>query len=105
MPRHKGQPLYLTPTRQDDHRPPGMLIEGCWQRKHNMATKHELIWGDYFLLETLIAARRTAPADLALQLHFILTSESMCHHDSEDRGWREHRLRRRLSFGRLPYGI
>src|SRR5208283_1133608 len=44
-------------------------------------------------------------AILALQLHFILTSESMGHHDSEDHGWREHRLRRRVSFGRLRYGM
>src|SRR5712691_7547211 len=42
---------------------------------------------------------------LALQLHFILTSESMDHHDSEDHGWWEHRSRRRLSFGRLRYGM
>ena len=42
---------------------------------------------------------------LALQLHFLLTSESMGHHDSEDHGWQEHRLRRRLNFGRLRYGI
>ncbi len=43
--------------------------------------------------------------ELALQLHFLLTSESMGHHDSEDHGWQEHRLRRRLNFGRLRYGI
>jgi unsaturated chondroitin disaccharide hydrolase len=38
-----------------------MLIEGCWQRKHNMATKHELIWGDYFLLETLLQLEGRLP--------------------------------------------
>jgi hypothetical protein len=27
---------------------------------------------------------------LALQLHFLLTSESMRHHDSEDHVWLEH---------------
>ena len=42
---------------------------------------------------------------LALQLHFILPSESMGDHDSEDRGWREPRSRRRLSFGRLRCGM
>ena len=42
---------------------------------------------------------------LALQLRFLLTSESMDHHDLEDHGWREHRLRRRLNFGRLRYGM
>ena len=40
---------------------------------------------------------------LALQLRFIWTSESMGHHDLGDHGWREHRSRRRLSFGRVRY--
>ena len=55
---------------------------------------------------------RSLPADLdllvrvlALQLRFLLTSESMGHHDSEDHGWREHRSRRRLSFGHRRYGM
>jgi pyruvate,water dikinase len=42
---------------------------------------------------------------LALQLHFRLSSESMGHHDSGDHGWREHRLRRRWSCGRLHCGM
>ena len=42
---------------------------------------------------------------LALQLRFLRTSESMGHHDSEDHGWREHRSRRRLSFGHRRYGM
>ena len=42
---------------------------------------------------------------LALQLHSLLTSESMDHHDSEDHGWQEHRLRRRSSFGRRHCGM
>ena len=42
---------------------------------------------------------------LALQLLFILTSESMGHHDLGGHGWREHRLRRRWSFGRLRCGM
>jgi len=41
-----------------------------------------------------------APAALALQLFFSSTSESMGHHESGGHGWREHRLRRRWSFGR-----
>ena len=32
----------------------GMLIDGCWQRNEGMATKHELVWGDYYLLESLL---------------------------------------------------
>ena len=53
--------LYLTPTRPDDHRPPGILTEGCWQRNQKMATKHELIWGDYFLLEALLQLEGRLP--------------------------------------------
>src|ERR1700687_3361014 len=45
--------------------------------------------------------KENATVMLALQLLFILASESMDHHDSEDHGWWEHRSRRRLSFGRL----
>lgn len=45
---------YLAPTSPEDARPVGMLTEGCWQRNQNMATRHELVWGDYFLLESLL---------------------------------------------------
>jgi hypothetical protein len=36
---------------------------------------------------------------LTLQLHFNRNSESMNHHDSEDRGWQGHRLRQLWNFG------
>ena len=58
------------------------------------------------LPEKLLTPRPVTPgylAVLALQLRFIWTSESMGHHDSGDHGWREHRSRRRLSFGRVRY--
>ena len=45
---------YLTPTGAGDARPRGMLTEGCWQRNEGMATRHELVWGDYYLLESLL---------------------------------------------------
>jgi unsaturated chondroitin disaccharide hydrolase len=45
---------YLTPTNAGDPRPRGMLTEGCWQRNQAMSTRHELVWGDYFLLEALL---------------------------------------------------
>jgi unsaturated chondroitin disaccharide hydrolase len=45
---------YLTPTHTGDTRPPGMLTDGCWQRNQGMSTRHELVWGDYFLLEALM---------------------------------------------------
>lgn len=52
---------YLTPVHGGDQRPPGMLTEGCWQRRQRIAVKHELIWGDYFLLEALVAIERGLP--------------------------------------------
>ena len=45
---------YLAPTHAGDARPRGMLTEGCWQRNQGMSTRHELVWGDYFLLEALL---------------------------------------------------
>ena len=44
---------YLTPTRSDDPRVPGILTEGCYNKHINLATKNELIWGDYYLFEAL----------------------------------------------------
>lgn len=44
---------HLTPRNGDDPRPPGMLIDGCYNQRLGIATRHELIWGDYYLLETL----------------------------------------------------
>jgi ActR/RegA family two-component response regulator len=46
-----------------------------------------------------------AVLDLALQLHFSATSESMGNHDSGDHGWLEHRLRRRLNCGHRHCGM
>lgn len=45
---------YLTPTHAGDARPRGILTEGCWQHNEGMATRHELVWGDYYLLEALL---------------------------------------------------
>lgn len=44
---------YLTPTGPIDRRPPGMLTHGCYNKRTNMATRNELIWGDYYLFEAL----------------------------------------------------
>jgi unsaturated chondroitin disaccharide hydrolase len=41
---------YLTPLDSDDHRPPGMLIDGCSVRPNSSV----LIYGQYYLLETLL---------------------------------------------------
>jgi unsaturated chondroitin disaccharide hydrolase len=44
---------YLTPTGPDDSRVPGILTEGCYNKHIGLATKNELIWGDYYLFEAL----------------------------------------------------
>jgi unsaturated chondroitin disaccharide hydrolase len=45
---------FLTPVSERDKRSPGMLAEGCFNGRTGQATKHELIWGDYFLFEALL---------------------------------------------------
>jgi unsaturated chondroitin disaccharide hydrolase len=44
---------HLTPVDDHDRRPPGILTDGCYDRRNGLATRHELIWGDYFLFECL----------------------------------------------------
>lgn len=50
---------YLTPQSSDDRRPPGMLLHGCYNQNAGWNTDHELIWGDYFLLQCLRTWART----------------------------------------------
>jgi unsaturated chondroitin disaccharide hydrolase len=47
----------VTPTYHGDPRPPGMLTEGCYHRPHGLAVRAELVWGDYYLVECLLASR------------------------------------------------
>lgn len=49
---------YLTPLGPHDRRPPGMLLHGCYNLHTGEAPDHELIWGDYFLLEALTRCER-----------------------------------------------
>ena len=49
---------YVTPQGEADRRPPGMLLHSCYNRKAGWDTDHEMIWGDYFLLESLRAWAR-----------------------------------------------
>lgn len=49
---------YLTPVGPDDRRPQGILLHGCYNRHTGEGPDHELIWGDYFLLEALVSAER-----------------------------------------------
>jgi unsaturated chondroitin disaccharide hydrolase len=46
---------YLTPQGENDHRPRGMLLHGCYSFRAGWDTDNELVWGDYFLLEALRA--------------------------------------------------
>jgi len=45
---------FLTPVSERDKRAPGILTDGCFNGRTGQATKHELIWGDYFLFEALL---------------------------------------------------
>lgn len=44
---------YLTPQNAEDHRPPGMLLHGCYNKNAGWDTDHELVCGSYFLLDSL----------------------------------------------------
>jgi unsaturated chondroitin disaccharide hydrolase len=44
---------YLTPTSPEDERTPGVLTQGCYNHRVGLATENELIWGDYYLFESL----------------------------------------------------
>lgn len=44
---------YLTPMGPEDVRPPGILTRGCYNHRTGLATENELIWGDYYLFESL----------------------------------------------------
>ncbi|MBA8961603.1 unsaturated chondroitin disaccharide hydrolase [Rhodococcus percolatus] len=46
---------HLTPAGPHDSRPAGILMDGCFDKRRDFATRNELIWGDYFLLECLIS--------------------------------------------------
>lgn len=49
---------YLTPQNAEDHRPTGMLLHGCYNKNAGWHTDHELVWGSYFLLESLLKWNR-----------------------------------------------
>jgi unsaturated chondroitin disaccharide hydrolase len=45
---------HLTPVESGDRRPVGILTDGCYNRRIGLATQAELVWGDYFLFESLL---------------------------------------------------
>jgi len=52
---------YLTPITRSDKRIPGMLTCGCYNKKIGLATNNELIWGDYYLFESLLNLANELP--------------------------------------------
>lgn len=44
---------HVTPTHAGDQRPPGMLVDGCFNHPRRFADDNELLWGDFYLMETL----------------------------------------------------
>ncbi|WP_225885003.1 sugar ABC transporter permease [Streptomyces sp. fd1-xmd] len=42
-------------TGDDGARPPGMLLDGCYDAAKGLAVRHELVWGDFFLALALSA--------------------------------------------------
>ncbi|MFF4422328.1 sugar ABC transporter permease [Streptomyces sp. NPDC001549] len=42
-------------TGPDSGRPPGMLLDGCYDAGKELAVRHELVWGDFFLALGLAA--------------------------------------------------
>jgi unsaturated chondroitin disaccharide hydrolase len=53
---------HLTPTDPADPRPHGILADGCFDHRAGVAMSNELIWGDYYLLESLLVLRGGLPA-------------------------------------------
>jgi unsaturated chondroitin disaccharide hydrolase len=49
---------YLTPETAADPRPHGMLLHSCYNKNAGWDTDHEIVWGDYFLMEALRAWAR-----------------------------------------------
>lgn len=49
---------YLTPRADDNDRPPGMVLESCFNGPARYAHRHEHVWTDYYLFYAL--AQRTA---------------------------------------------
>lgn len=45
---------HLTPTSQKRSPPAGILGDGCYNQRLNLATRNELVWGTYFLTEALL---------------------------------------------------
>lgn len=56
---------HLTPIDASDRRPSGILTDGCFDPNNGVATANELIWGDYYLLESVGVLSGRLNADTA----------------------------------------
>lgn len=54
---------HLSPNGPSDRRPAGILGEGCYNRRIELAVNNELVWGTYFLLESLLSLSGTIEGD------------------------------------------
>jgi len=54
----EGLSSHLTPLPDDDDRPAGMLLDGCFNNVKDFANRHELMWGNFFMLEALYCLER-----------------------------------------------
>jgi unsaturated chondroitin disaccharide hydrolase len=54
----------VTPIASNDDRPVGMLLEGCYDHRQGIAMRHELVWGDFFLVLALAMVTGRIPKDL-----------------------------------------
>ncbi len=54
----EGLCRHLTPVASGDARPAGMLVDGCFNHVKRFADRHELLWGDFYLLEALYCLQR-----------------------------------------------
>lgn len=55
---------YLTPLGPGERRPRGMLLGGCYNRRRSLAPAHELIFGTYYLFESLCVLEGVIPPDV-----------------------------------------
>ncbi len=53
-----GLSKHITPLFEGDIRPAGMLLDGCFNNVKSFANRHELVWGNFFLLEALYCLER-----------------------------------------------
>ena len=53
-----GLSAHMTPLSNDDKRPVGMVLDGCFNHVKDFANYHELIWSDFFMLEALYCLER-----------------------------------------------